>query len=139
MALATGLLGACSGSAVGTGGDELERIMVAVSWAGHGVTSAEMASARSSDEIKRKMLKRVLIDPITRAGYDPDRSIQVLTDTYLNLELPEEKASDIASFLGVYAECSTDLQRLDLILPETAWALHQFNLSSGNRGNDAKG
>ncbi len=105
---------------------DVEVIMASISSADHTVV-AEGQDTASTDDARKAALKKVFIDPITDAGYDPDQSLQALAACYRTANYPKEKAEVLSAFLQTYAKSDSDLERLGLISSETASHLDRLH------------
>ena len=122
------LTAGCSKSVMKPEAEDTEKAMEAVLKAGQSITKSEADAAESSDEGKQAAFKKIFVDPVGKAGFDLDRSLQLFAEKYIAKDYTPQEKEVIVSFLPFYVQSAKDLERFGLIAPETAEALKRVRL-----------
>ena len=83
------------------------------------VTAREVEDGKASDEGKKAMMKRLLVDPFAKAGYDLDATLKDFAVRLRDGNLTQDQGRVVMGLLGLYGGNISDLARWGFIKEET--------------------
>ncbi len=83
------------------------------------IPASEIADGRAGDEVKKAIMKKALIDPFEKAGYDFDATLKEFAVRLRDDNLPRDQVAAAMKMMNIYGEQVADLARLGLIKEET--------------------
>src|SRR5579883_2559234 len=116
------LLSSCSRSLDPVRGD-IEGILYSIN---NAAQNGGWGKAADSDEEKRAAMRRTLVDPVERAGYNLERSLKACAAAYSSGDLPDDRRQEVGTFLKIYAANREELVRLGFLSEDAAACLDAY-------------
>ena len=117
--LAAGIFSGCAAGPMEPTREDFEEVFDQIQIAGRQLTAKEIAEIQTSDEAKRRYMKRVFVDPVDEAGFDLDATLADFAVRLRDGDFTEEEASIALGMLTAYKGMVVDLARWEIIGGET--------------------
>ena len=120
MLLVIGLLSGCTRGPMEPTRANVEKFTAIMQAASANMTAREIQAGQSSDEGKRRITKKLLVDPFEEAGFDLNATLRDFAVRLRDGNLTQDQAQAIMVVLSIYKDSVADFARWGFINTETS-------------------
>jgi hypothetical protein len=120
--LAIGLLAGCSRGplpAMPATQDSFGKVSDIMQEVGKNLTARDVEEGKASEEGKKAMTKKLMVEPFENAGYDLDATLKDFAVRLRDGNLTQDQGAVVMGVMGIYGEQVTNLARWGFIKEET--------------------
>ncbi len=120
--LAIGLLAGCSRGplpAMPATQDSFGKVSDIMQEVGRNLTARDVENGKASEEGKKAMTKKLMVEPFEKAGYDLDATLKDFSVRLRDGNLTQDQGAVVMGVMGIYGEQVSDLARWGFIKEET--------------------
>ena len=125
---ATAYLTGCSKPVLKPTGEDLMKVMSAMAESSTSLTIKEKEDANASPAGRKALLQKTCIDSFTKAGFDPDSSLQSFAKKWIEKDMTQDEAPYIKILLSAILEFTPELKEHALLAPETIALLEKVTI-----------